>query len=70
MIFVSLLAGAIVGALAFVDSAAAAQKKISREEAWQKCKALLDKEKTPSQVTTNDRYLRGGACMHMYGYNL
>ena len=49
---------------------AAKQKKISREQAWRLCKAELDKEKTPSNMTTNDRFIRGGACLMRYGYSL
>ncbi len=38
-------------------------------EAWRRCKAELDREHIPSVMTSNDRYLRGGACMRRYGYH-
>ncbi len=50
---------------------AAAKKKLTYEQAWAHCKALLDKEKTPGTTTmANERMLRGGACMKHYGYRL
>jgi hypothetical protein len=38
--------------------------------AWLISKAFLDKEKAVSNLTTNDRYIRGGACMMKFGYRL
>jgi len=64
-----------LGAVAIAGSclgtaAAAPPKKVSYEGAWKLCKAELDRDKTPGVLTSNDRYLRGGACMKRYGYNL
>jgi hypothetical protein len=70
-LFAAVLAFSIGIALGLADQAAAAsQKKITREQAWKLCKAQLDKEGTASNMTTNDRYLRGGACLQKYGYSL
>jgi hypothetical protein len=66
LIVVAALAAASIGDVAI----AASQKHVTRDQAWRLCKALLDKEKTPSNMTTNDRYIRGGACMMKYGYSL
>jgi hypothetical protein len=43
-------------------------KKVTYEQAWKLCKEALNKE-THSNLDTNTRYLRGGACMAKYGYN-
>lgn len=48
-------------------SAQNAQKKVTYEQAWKLCKQALNKE-THSNLDTNTRYLRGGACMAKYGY--
>jgi hypothetical protein len=51
--------------------AASTAKKLTYEEAWQHCKALLDKERSPGTTTAgNWRMIRGGACMKKYGYTL
>jgi len=68
-----LLASVIVLGLSFDTTAFAATKgkKLTYEQAWAHCKALLDKEKTPGTTTmSNDRMVRGGACMKHYGYSL
>jgi hypothetical protein len=57
-------------AMASAADSAGAKQKISYEKAWQICKARLDKEKIPGTTTSNDRYLRGGACMAHLGYRL
>lgn len=50
---------------------AATKKKLSYEQAWAHCKALLDAEKQPGdQSSGNHRYFRGTACMHKYGYKI
>ncbi len=67
----TLVAIALGGGFAVADQAAAATKKLTYEQAWAHCKALLDKEKTPGTTTMgNERMVRGGACMHKYGYKL
>lgn len=43
------------------------QKKVTYEQAWKLCKNALNRE-THSNLDTNTRYLRGGACMAKYGY--
>jgi hypothetical protein len=53
-----------------VNASAATKKKLSYEEAWAHCKALLDKEKTPGDLVGNWRTFRGSACMHKYGYKI
>lgn len=69
-ILVTLIAVGIGGALGFAgDASAATKKKVTYEQAWKLCKAELDKEKIPSTTTSNERYLRGGACMKKYGYD-
>jgi hypothetical protein len=51
--------------------ATAKGKKLTYDQAWAHCKALLDKEKTPGTTTqANERMVRGGACMNHYGYKL
>jgi hypothetical protein len=68
---VAFLAGVLAAAFGFVDNASAAKKKITYEEAYQRCKAILDKEGTPGTSTqSNVRYTRGAACMKKYGHKL
>ena len=73
IIFV-LLAVAVATAVGFSDNAAAAskKKKVSFEQAWKLCKAELDKANIPTTTgsSMNERYIRGGACMKKYGYDL
>ncbi|MGC2643189.1 MAG: hypothetical protein WA406_15935 [Pseudolabrys sp.] len=70
-LIVAFLAGALAAAFGFVDNASAAKKKITYEEAYQRCKAVMDKEGTPGTGTqSNVRYTRGAACMKKYGYKL
>jgi hypothetical protein len=50
---------------------AATKKKLTYEEAWTYCKNRMDKEKVPNTTGMgNERFLRGGACMKHFGYNL
>jgi len=52
-------------------SAATKKKKVSFEQAWKLCKAELDRDKIPTTTgQSNERYIRGGACMKRYGYEL
>lgn len=71
-LFATLLAVALTAAFSFSDNASAAtKKKLTYEEAYTKCKAIMDKERTPGTTTqSNDRYTRGAACMKHYGYTL
>jgi hypothetical protein len=71
-VFVTIVAVAVAAALGFTAdaSAAAKKKKVTYEQAWKLCKAQLDKDKVPGVGTqSNERYLRGGACMKNYGYS-
>lgn len=53
------------------NASAATKKKLTYEEAWTYCKAKLDKEKAyGTTLQGNERFLRGGACMKHFGYNL
>jgi hypothetical protein len=64
----AIVMGAAIGA---ADYASAATKKLTYEEAWTHCKAILDREKIPNTTgASNERFVRGGACMKHYGYNL
>jgi hypothetical protein len=67
-----LLVAAMLGAVGLIGHASAAPKQqLTFEQAWQKCKALLDKEGAYGTTTqSNWRTTRGGACMKHYGYNL
>jgi len=52
---------------------ASAQKKISYEEAFKRCKAFMDKEKgSLGAGTTSDanKSTRGAACMKKFGHRL
>jgi hypothetical protein len=69
-ILTSLLVGA---AFTAADNASAAtkKKKVSFEQAWKLCKAELDRDKIPgTSAQSNERFIRGGACMKNYGYEL
>ena len=69
-LFVALLATALAMAFGFADSASAA-KKLTYEQAYAKCKSIMDKEGTPGTSTqANVRHTRGAACMKKYGYKL
>lgn len=69
-----MLAGLLAIAIAVTwtsgASAAKREKTVSFERAWALCKAELDREKIPGPGISNDRYIRGGACMARYGYRL
>ncbi|HKS87318.1 MAG TPA: hypothetical protein VJR71_17715 [Pseudolabrys sp.] len=70
-LFVMLLAVAITANFAFTGYAAAAKEKLTYEQAYAKCKAILDKEGTPGTTTqSNVRHTRGAACMKKYGHKL
>jgi hypothetical protein len=71
-LFATLLAATLVGAFCLADSASAAtKKKLTYDEAYARCKSIMDKEGTPGTSTqSNVRYTRGAACMKKYGYRL
>jgi hypothetical protein len=49
---------------------AMAQKKLSYEQAYAKCKEEVVRAYPPGTSDTSGRFLRGGACMKNYGFNL
>jgi hypothetical protein len=53
-----------------VNASAATKKKLSYEQAWAHCKALLDAEKAPGDLAGHARTFRGRACMEKYGYKI
>jgi hypothetical protein len=69
--FATLLTAGLALAFGLADQASAAKKKLTYEQAYAKCKAIMDKEGTPGTTTqSNVRYTRGAACMKKYGYRL
>ena len=71
-LFAALLAATVVGVFCVADSASAAtKKKLTYDEAYARCKAIMDKEGTPGTSTqANVRHTRGAACMKKYGHKL
>jgi len=68
-LFIALLAVGVAVTFGFADNASA--KKLTYEQAYAKCKSIMDKEGTPGTSTqSNVRYTRGSACMKKYGYRL
>jgi hypothetical protein len=64
------LAAVLASIFGFVSDASAA-KKLSYDQAYAKCKSIMDKEGTAGTTTqSNVRYTRGAACMKKYGYKL
>ncbi len=55
--------------LGIVDTAFAAKKTehVTYEQAWARCKVFADALARDAQ---SQRYSRGAACMHMYGYRM
>ena len=55
--------------LGVADTAFAAKKRghLTYEQAWAQCKKFTDVLARDAQ---SQRYSRGAACMHMYGYKL
>jgi hypothetical protein len=49
---------------------AVAQKKMSYEQAYAKCKQEVDRVYQTGSGDVSGRALRGGACMKQLGYNL
>ena len=48
---------------------ASAQKKLTYEQAYRKCKQQVDRT-YPTATETTGRYLHGGACMKQLGFDL
>lgn len=61
---------ALTLATSMLVGAAFGAKRIPYAEAWRLCKAELDNARVHSGGVSNERYHRGGACMHKYGYRL
>ena len=60
-------------AIAFgsIDTASAQKKKLTYDQAYARCKAVMDKAGTPGVgIAANTRYIQGSACMKKYGYRL
>jgi hypothetical protein len=55
--------------LGVADTAFAAKKPahLTYDQAWARCKVHVDKLQADAQ---SQRYSRGAACMHMYGYRI
>jgi len=68
-IVLTLLAVTFAAPLGLADSASAAQKTITYEQAWKICLDELNKENVPGTgVQANERYVRIEGCMRRYGY--
>ena len=68
---IAVCAVTLAAPLGFVDTASAAKKKVTYEQAWQKCKAELDKSGTwGTGLAANERHTRGAGCMRKYGYRI
>ena len=66
-----LLSAALALVFGLTDTASAAKKKLTYDEAYAKCKSIIDKEGTPGTSTqANVRHTRGAACMKKYGHKL
>ena len=65
------IALAVAMPLGVADTALAAKakpvEKLTYEQAWAKCKKFVDVLQRDAQ---SQRYSRGAACMHQYGYRL
>ena len=63
------IALAIAMPLGVADTAFAAKKPphLTYEQAWARCKVHVDKLAADHQ---SQRYSRGSACMHMFGYRI
>jgi len=71
--FVRLSAAILVFAAIAMPTVALAQKKITYEEAFRRCKAFMDKEKgSLGAGTTSDanKATRGASCMKRFGHRL
>ena len=58
-----------IAVLGVADTASAAKKRahVTYEQAWARCKVHVDKLQADAQ---SQRYSRGAACMHMFGYKI
>jgi hypothetical protein len=68
-IVLTLLAVTFAAPLGLADTASAAQKKVTYEQAWKICLDELNKENVPGTgAQANERYVRVEGCMMRYGY--
>ena len=68
-IVLTLLAVTFAAPLVLTDTASAAQKKVTYEQAWKICLDELNKENVyGTGIQANDRYVRIEGCMMRYGY--
>jgi hypothetical protein len=56
--------------IVFGAPGASAQKKLTYEDAYRRCKQQVDRTYPTGSEATTGRYLQGGACMKQYGFNL
>jgi hypothetical protein len=69
--FIAFLAVTLAAPLGFVDTASAAKKKVTYDQAWKLCKAELDKSGAwGTGLAANERHTRGSGCMRKYGYRI
>jgi hypothetical protein len=69
--FIAFLVIALAAPLGFVDTASAAKKKVTYDEAWRLCKAQLDKSGAfGTGLAANERHTRGAGCMRKCGYRI
>jgi hypothetical protein len=66
------LALSVAMAFAAADTAEAAKKrKLTYEQAYEKCKGQINKEVTGgAQTSPSQRYSAGAGCMRKYGYRI
>lgn len=65
-LFVMLIAATLAIAFGLGDGASAA-KKLTYEQAYAKCKSVMDKARVSGHT---ERYTVGAGCMKKYGYRL
>lgn len=61
---------AITFATSLLGGAALGAKKITYAEAYRLCKVEVDSSRAHAAWVSNERFHRGAACMHKYGYRL
>jgi len=66
-VFATGLAAALATSL---FGAAVSAKHMTYAEAYRLCKAEVDSSRAHAAWVSNERFHRGAACMHKYGYRL
>ena len=70
-VLVAIIAISFAAPFGFADTASAAKKKVTYDQAWQLCKAELDKSGAwGTGLSANERHTRGAGCMRKYGYRI